>query len=82
MRWKYEETKKFLWFLRTHKGVYLAPHPVVGLVLQIGDMQKFPHALGFASRDFILFLVSKQGPWFITVEKDGGDKRLEETVSF
>ena len=35
--------KRFLW---THKEAYLAPHPVVGLVLQVGDTEKFPHALG------------------------------------
>ena len=29
--------KRFLW---THKEVDLAPHPVVGLVLQIGDTEK------------------------------------------
>ena len=34
-------------FLRTLKGVDLAPHPVVGLVLQIGETGKFPHTLGF-----------------------------------
>ena len=36
--------KRFPW---THKGVDLAPHPVVGLVLQVGDAEKFPQALGF-----------------------------------
>ena len=35
--------KRFLW---THKGVDLAPHPVVGLVFQGGDTGKFPHELG------------------------------------
>ena len=30
--------KRFLW---THKEVDLAPHPVVGLVLQVGDAEKF-----------------------------------------
>ena len=35
--------KRFMW---THKEVDLAPHPVVGLVLQGGDMEKFPQALG------------------------------------
>ena len=30
--------KRFLW---THKEVDLAPHPVVGLVLQVGDTEKF-----------------------------------------
>ena len=35
--------KRFLW---THKEADLAPHPVVGLVLQVGDTEKFPQALG------------------------------------
>ena len=35
--------KRFLW---THEGVDLAPHPVVGLVLEVGDAGKFTHALG------------------------------------
>ena len=39
--------KRFLW---THEEVDLAPHPVVGLVLQIGDA-KFPQALGFKGLD-------------------------------
>ena len=38
--------KRFLW---THKDVDLAPHPVVGLVFQVGDTEKFSHALGFES---------------------------------
>ena len=40
--------KRFLW---TQKEVDLAPHPVVGLVLQGGDAAKFPQALGFESLD-------------------------------
>ena len=40
--------KSFLW---THKEVDLALHPVVGLVLQVGDTEKFPHARGFESVD-------------------------------
>ena len=48
---------RFLW---THKGVDLAPHPVVGLVLHVGDAEtKFPQALGFKSLDPIFFRVSK-----------------------
>ena len=31
--------KRFLW---THKEVDLAPHPVVGLALQVGETEKFP----------------------------------------
>ena len=36
--------KRFLW---THTEVDLAPHPVVGLVLQVGDTEKFPRVLRF-----------------------------------
>ena len=39
------------WFLWTRKEVGLAPHPVVGLVLQVAAVEKFPHALGFKSLD-------------------------------
>ena len=66
--------KRFLW---THKGVDLTPHPVVGLVLQVGDAQKFPQALGFKSLD-PFFRVSKHGPCFTAIEEDGGDKRFAE----
>ena len=38
--------KRFLW---TNKGVDLGPHPVVGLVPQVGHTEKFPQALGFES---------------------------------
>ena len=40
--------KRFLWIL---KEVNLALHPVVGLVLQVGDAEKFPKALGFENLD-------------------------------
>ena len=40
--------KTFLW---THKEVDLAPHPVAGPVLQVGDVEKFPQTLGFNSLD-------------------------------
>ena len=39
--------KRFLWTL---KKVDLAPHPVVSLVLQAGDGEKFPLALCFGSQ--------------------------------
>ena len=66
--------KSFLW---THKELDLARHPVVGLVLQVGDTEKFPHARGFEHLD-PFFRGSKQGPRFIVLEEDGGDKRLSE----
>ena len=40
--------KRFLW---THKGVDLAPQPVICLVLQAGDAKKFPQAPGFEGLD-------------------------------
>ena len=62
-------------FQWTHKRVDLAPHPVIGLVLQRGDAEKFPQALGFESLDPFLS-VSKKGPSFTAMEEDGGDERL------
>ena len=66
--------KRFLWI---HKEVDVAPHPVAGLVLQVRDTEKFPHALGFESLE-PFFKVSKQGPCFTAVEEDVGDERLVE----
>ena len=64
--------KRFLW---THREVDFAPHPVVSLVLQVGDTEKFPQALGFQSLD-PFFRVSKQGPCFTAVEENGGDSSV------
>ena len=47
-----------------HKDVDLAPHPVVGLVLQVGDAEKCPHALGSESLD--LFSRASQGERQVT----------------
>ena len=66
--------KRFLW---THKEVNLAPYPVVGLVLQVGDAEKFPHALGFETLD-PFYRVSKQDACFTATDENGGDKRLVE----
>ena len=66
--------KRFLW---THKDVDLASHPVVCIVLRVGDTEKFPQALGFENLDPFL-RVSNQGPCFTAIEEDGGDKRLVE----
>ena len=35
--------------------VDLAPHPVVGLVLQVGDAENFSQALGFESLELFFF---------------------------
>ena len=63
-------------FLGTHSKVDLAPHPVVGLVLQVGDTEKFPRVHSFKSLDFF-FQSRKQGPCSTAIE-DGGDKRPVE----
>ena len=69
--------KRFLW---THKEADLDPLPVVGLVLQVGNAEKFPQALGFESLDlspfFFFCRVSEQGSCFAATEKDDCDKRL------
>ena len=51
--------KRFLWI---HKEVDLAPHPVVGLVLKVGDTKTFPRVFGFEGLDPFLS-VRKQGPY-------------------
>ena len=66
--------KRFLW---TDKEVDLAPHPVVGLVLQVGDVEKFLQAFGFQSLD-LFFRVSRPGPCFTALDKNGGDEKLVE----
>ena len=55
--------KRFLW---THKEGDLALHPVVGLVVQVGGAEKFPHALGFESLDPFSF--------FQPAKEDGGQE--------
>ena len=70
--------KRFLW---THEEVDLALHPVVGLVLQVGDAEKFslvqvwfrkPGIFSFFSR------VSKQGVCFTATEEVEGDQRHKQ----
>ena len=68
--------KRFLW---THKEFDFAWHPVIGLVFQVEDAEKFPQALGFESLD-PFFRVSRQGSCFTTIEEVGGDKRLAHFV--
>ena len=66
--------ERFFW---AHEEVDLVPRPVVGLLLKVGDVKKFPWALGFESLDPFL-RVSQQGPCFTAIEKNGGDKSLSE----
>ena len=68
--------KRFPW-THTHTEIDVASHPVVGLVLQVGDVEKFLQAFGFEGLDPFL-RVSKQGPCFTAIEEGGGDKRLVE----
>ena len=64
--------KRFLW---THKEVDLAPHPVIGFVLQVGGVEKFPQAFGFEGPD-PFSKGSKQGLSFTATEEDDSDNRL------
>ena len=52
----------------------LVPHPVVVLVLQVRDAEKFPQAHLESLDPFLT--VSKQGPCLTATEGDGSDKRL------
>ena len=53
--------KRFLW---THKEVDLAPHQVVGHVLQVGDAEKFLQALRFKRLDPFFFQSQRAGSMF------------------
>ena len=66
--------KRLLW---ARKEVDLGPHPVIGLIFQVGDVERCPQALGLESLD-PFFRVSKQGPCLTAVEVDADDKRLEQ----
>ena len=54
-------------FLQTPNEIDLAPQLVIGLVLQVGDAEKFPKVLAFKKMDPLL-RVSKQGPSFTAIE--------------
>ena len=56
--------KRFLW---TNNGVDPPPRPVVGLVLQVEDAEKFPQTLGFDTLD-PFFRIGKQGPCSTAIE--------------
>ena len=63
--------ERLLW---THKEVDLPPHPAIGLVLQVGNAETFPRALGFESL-YCFLGVSKQGLCCKAKKEDGGDRR-------
>ena len=59
----------------TNKDV--APPPVVGFELRVGDARKRPRVLGFESLDLFFFFQSqKAGPCFTAIEEEGDNKRL------
>ena len=63
--------KMFLW---ANKEVNIAPHSVIGLV---GDTDKFAHAHGFESLDFLLlFKVSRHCPCFTAIKEAGVTRDL------
>ena len=64
-------------FPLAQEEVHLAPHPVVGLVLQVRDAEKFSQAHGFECF-YLFFSVSKQGPCFTAIEEEGSDKGLAQ----
>ena len=66
--------KRFLW---THREVAIAQHPVVGLLLQVGVTEKFPHAFGFESLD-PLFSQQTGSMFHGRIELDGGNQRFVE----
>ena len=58
--------KMFLW---THKEADFAPHPVIGLVLRVGDTERCSHTLGarlyitkaaFAGSVAVYFAINKR----------------------
>ena len=65
--------KRFLWI---HKEIDHAPHPDIGLVLQVGDAEKFPLALGFGSLDPFFFFFSESAS---RVHVSQQQRRIEAT---
>ena len=61
--------KRLLW---TRREVDLAPHPIVGLVLKVGDAEKFPQALKDLKSLEPFLRVSQQGLCLTAIEEDGG----------
>ena len=43
--------ERFLW---VHKKDDLSPHPVIGLISQVRDAEKFPQAFGLENQDLLL----------------------------
>ena len=64
--------KRFLW---THKGVDLAPHPVVKSCAPSRRCGEVPSGIWFRKHGPFIGVI-KQGPCFTAIEDDGGDKRL------
>ena len=71
--------KRFLW---THKEVDLAPHPVIGLVLQARDMEKFPHAFGFERLDSFFRVHFSESEFQSRVHVSQPQRRMEVARDF
>ena len=69
--------KRFLW---THKEVDLAPHPVIGLVLQAGDADKLPQALGFESLDLFFFFSASSSMVHVIPKRRSTRSQLEAGI--
>ena len=57
-------------FSGTHEALDQALHTVTGLVLSVGDAEKFPQALGLQCLDSSL-VVRQKSPCLTSVEQDG-----------
>ena len=68
-------------FLGTHSKVDLAPHPVVGLVLQVGNAEKFPQALCFESLDPFFFFFQSQQAESMFHSRRGGRRLTRDLYS-
>ena len=65
------------WFLWTDKKVDHDPQPVIGLVLQVRNGEKFFQTSSLESLDLsFFFTVSKQGPCLAAIEEDADNRRL------
>ena len=64
----------------TYKETDLAPHPVVGLVFLVGDVERFLMHL-FKKPRSSFFRVSKQGPSFTAIEEDAEVTRVLYTLN-
>ena len=58
------EPCEFLYLDWHHKEADLVPQPVAGLVLRVGEAEKFPQALAFQSLDLFVRVSQRGTPMF------------------